>query len=55
MLRQIRCEWDYYIARGRNDDEVIAILLPTSPTNHPDLADTTTAEDIRSWIELVPE
>jgi predicted small metal-binding protein len=55
MLRQIRCEWDYYIARGRSDDEVIAILLDHIARDHPDLADTATADDIRSWIELVPE
>ncbi len=55
MLRQVRCEWDYYVARGLSDDEVIAIILDHLAKEHPDVADTPTADDIRSWIELVPE
>ena len=55
MLRQVRCEWDYYVARGLSDDEVIAIILNHLATGHPDIADAPTADDIRSWIELVPE
>jgi hypothetical protein len=53
MLRQIRCECGY-LARGESEDEVIALLLAHVATDHPDLADTETADDIRSWIELVP-
>jgi predicted small metal-binding protein len=55
MLRQVRCEWDYYVARGLSDDEVIAIILDHLAKEHPDIADAQTADDIRSWIELVPE
>jgi predicted small metal-binding protein len=55
VLRQVRCEWDYYVARGLSDDEVIAIILDHLAKEHPDVADTPTADDIRSWIELVPE
>ncbi|HJY44181.1 MAG TPA: hypothetical protein VJ301_06135 [Propionibacteriaceae bacterium] len=54
MLRQVRCECGY-IARGRGDDEVIALTLAHVATDHPELADTETADDVRNWIELVPE
>ena len=47
MLRQARCECGY-LARGRSDDEVIALILAHVKTDHPDLADTETADDIRS-------
>jgi predicted small metal-binding protein len=54
MLRQVRCERGY-IARGQSDDEVIALILRHVASDHPDVAETETADDIRSWIELVPE
>lgn len=54
MLRQVRCECGY-IARSRSDDEVIALTLAHVATDHPELADTETADDVRNWIELVPE
>jgi predicted small metal-binding protein len=54
MLRQARCECGY-LARGRSDNEVIVLILAHVKTNHPALADTETADDIRSMIELVPD
>jgi len=54
MLRQVRCECGY-LARGRTDEEVIALILAHIATDHPDLAETETADDIRSLIELVPD
>jgi predicted small metal-binding protein len=54
MLRQVRCECGY-LARGRSDDEVIALILAHVASDHPSLAETETADDIRTWIELVPE
>jgi predicted small metal-binding protein len=54
MLRQVRCECGY-IARGESDDEVVALILSHIGSDHPDVAETETADDIRSWIELVPE
>jgi predicted small metal-binding protein len=53
MIRQIRCECGY-LARGQTDDEVIELLLVHIATDHPALAETETAEDLRSMIELVP-
>jgi predicted small metal-binding protein len=54
MLRQVRCDCGY-IARARSDDEVIALTLAHVATTHPELADSETADDVRNWIELVPE
>jgi predicted small metal-binding protein len=54
VLRQVRCECGY-LARGRSDDDVIALILAHVATDHPDLAETETADDIRTLIELVPD
>ena len=54
MLRQVRCECGY-LARGRSDDYVIGLILAHIATDHPDLAETETADDIRTLIELVPD
>jgi predicted small metal-binding protein len=54
MIRQIRCECGILV-RAHNDDEVVALVLDHLATNHPALADTITAEDVRAWIELVPD
>ncbi|HZL74977.1 MAG TPA: hypothetical protein VFB83_06340 [Propionibacteriaceae bacterium] len=54
MLRQVRCECGY-LARGRSDDDVIGLILAHIATDHPDLAETETADDIRTLIELVPD
>ena len=54
MLRQVRCECGYLV-RGRSEDEVIPIILSHIARNHPAVAEIATADDIRSWIELVPE
>ena len=42
---------------GWTDDEVIALILAPHniATDHPALAQTETADDIRSLIELVPD
>jgi len=34
---------------------VIPLILADIASDHPALAETETADDIRSWIELVPE
>jgi len=54
MTRQIRCECGY-TARGHSDDEVIDLVLAHVADQHPDLAETETADDIRGWIELLPD
>ena len=54
MTRQVRCECGY-TARGESDDAVVTLVLAHLETDHPDLAGTETAEDIRPWIELLPD
>src|SRR5690606_40850913 len=54
MTRQVRCECGY-TARGRSDDEVIALVLARVAAEPPDLAGSETADDVRHWIELVPD
>ena len=54
MSRQIRCECGF-TARATTDDEVISLVLAHVADDHPDLAETETADDIRGWIELLPD
>jgi hypothetical protein len=54
MIRQVRCECGF-TARGETDEAVIAVVLSHVAADHPDLVNTETAEDIRRWIELVPD
>lgn len=54
MTRQIRCECGF-TARAKTDDEVISLVLVHVADDHPDLAETETADDIRGWIELLPD
>ena len=53
MTRQVRCECGF-TARGDTDDAVIEKVLVHVAEEHPELAGTETAEDIRGWIELLP-
>jgi predicted small metal-binding protein len=54
MTRQVRCECGY-TARGNTDDTVIALILAHLEVDHPGLVGIETADDIRGWIELLPE
>ena len=54
MIKQIRCECGILV-RARTDDEVVALVLDHIATNHPAVAKTITPDDIRNWIELVPD
>jgi predicted small metal-binding protein len=53
MARQIKCECGY-VARAETDDEVIELILHHVRSDHPELAETETREEIASWIEVVP-
>jgi predicted small metal-binding protein len=53
MARQIKCECGY-VARAETDDEVIELILRHVRSDHPELADTETREEVASWIEVVP-
>jgi predicted small metal-binding protein len=52
MDRQVNCECGY-VAQGRSDDEVIALVQEHLRRDHPDLAGTESDEDIRAWIEVI--
>ncbi|WP_328304650.1 DUF1059 domain-containing protein [Actinomycetospora sp. NBC_00405] len=54
MTRQVRCECGY-TARGQTDDEVISLILTHVAAEHPELADDESADEVRNWIELVPD
>ena len=54
MTRQVRCECGF-VAHGDSDDAVITLVLAHVAEVHPDLAGSESAEEIRGWIELVPE
>jgi len=54
MKRQVRCECGF-TALGDSDDDVIVQVQKHVATDHPDLAASETAEDIRGWIELLPD
>jgi hypothetical protein len=54
MTRQVRCECGY-TARGETDAAVIALVLAHVAAAHPDLAGSETADDVRGWIELLPD
>jgi predicted small metal-binding protein len=54
MTRQVRCECGY-VARADTDDAVITMVLTHVAADHPEVAKTETADDIRQWIELLPD
>ncbi|MBG0564327.1 DUF1059 domain-containing protein [Actinoplanes aureus] len=54
MTRQVRCECGF-TARAESDDAVIALVLTHIEIDHPTMVGTETAEDIRGWIELLPD
>jgi predicted small metal-binding protein len=52
MTRQIKCECGY-VARGESDDEVIDRIEGHIRTDHPELAETLTRDEIAGWVEVV--
>lgn len=52
MARQVKCECGY-VGRGETDDEVVATIRDHIRSDHPDLMETVTDEQIRAWIEIV--
>ena len=54
MKRQVRCECGYR-AVGETDGDVIAQIRQHLAADHPELAASETVDDIRSWIELLPD
>jgi predicted small metal-binding protein len=52
MARQVKCECGFNV-RDETDDEVVARIRDHLRSDHPDLAENVTDEQIRSWIEIV--
>jgi predicted small metal-binding protein len=52
MARQVKCECGY-IARADTDDDVLADIRNHMRSDHPDLLEKVTDEQIVSWIEIV--
>jgi predicted small metal-binding protein len=50
--RQVKCECGY-VARGDTDDQVVARIRDHMRTDHPDLRDKVSDDQIRGWIETV--
>jgi predicted small metal-binding protein len=52
MSRQITCECGF-VARGERDDEVVAQIEDHIQSDHPELVETLTRDEIASWVEVV--
>jgi predicted small metal-binding protein len=52
MSRQIKCECGF-VARGEADDEVVDQIEAHIRSDHPELVDTLTRDEIASWVEVV--
>jgi predicted small metal-binding protein len=52
MARQVKCECGY-IARAATDDGVLAKIRAHMRTDHPELLDKITDDQIRGWMEIV--
>ena len=52
MARQVRCECGY-IARADSDIDVLANIRDHMRSDHPELVDKISDEQIIGWIEIV--
>jgi predicted small metal-binding protein len=52
MAKQITCECGF-IARGDSDDEVVTEIQGHMRTDHPELLETVSRDDLLGWIEEV--
>jgi predicted small metal-binding protein len=52
MSRQIKCECGF-VARGKTDDEVVAQIEDHIRSDHPELAESLSHDEIASWVEVV--
>ena len=50
MAKQINCECGY-VARGEREEEVIARIRDHMRSDHPELLEQVSDEDLRGWIE----
>ncbi len=52
MARQITCECGH-VVHGDSDDEIVALTLEHLRSDHPQLADRVTRDEIVALIEIV--
>ena len=52
MARQVKCECGY-VVRADTEDEVLSTLREHIRTDHPDLVDKISDDQILDWIEIV--
>jgi predicted small metal-binding protein len=52
MAKQITCECGF-VARAETDEAVIAQIREHMRSDHPELLDTVSQEDLLGWIEEV--
>ena len=50
MAKQIDCECGF-VARGDSENEVIARIRDHMRSDHPELLERVSEEDLRGWIE----
>jgi predicted small metal-binding protein len=50
MAKQIACECGY-VAAGETDDEVVDRIREHMRSDHPELLDQVTRDDLLGWIE----
>ena len=53
MARQVKCECGY-VARADTDQDVLDEIRSHMRSDHPELVDVVSDEQIISWIEIVP-
>ena len=52
MARQVMCECGY-VARADTDEDVLAEIREHMRSDHPELLDTVSDEQILGWVEIV--
>jgi predicted small metal-binding protein len=52
MARQVKCECGY-VARADTDEDVLSDIRTHMRTDHPELLDQISDEQILSWVEVV--
>jgi len=51
MAKLIQCECGF-VARGDSDDQVVGVIRGHMASDHPDLLDTVSREDLLGWIQV---
>jgi predicted small metal-binding protein len=50
MSKQIKCECGY-VARAESEDDVLELIREHMRTDHPELLEKVTRDDLLGWIE----